>query len=337
MYVHTCLAFGVFQSRPLDTGRDCEKGKGLAVADGGRGSAPLPTVGFVGVGSIGRPMCLNVAKSGFRVVAYDASPEARARLSDTGIETAESLAEVAREARVCVLSLPNSDVVEKVTLGDCGLFEWLSAGDAIVDTSSSRPSSTRKLARKLAEKGVGMLDAPVSGGVLRAEEGGLAVMVGGEPKVLEECRAVLEAFSSKIFYVGESGSGHTAKAVNNLVSATTLVIAAEAVLLGKRTGLDPETLVEIINASSGRSNSTEIKFPQYVLNRRFDDGFAISLMNKDVKIALETASELGFPTVVGSVVGQVWQAAVAQGFGDKGHTAIYEFLEAFTKDRSKDE
>lgn len=279
-------------------------------------------------------MCLNIAKSGFPIVAYDASPDALTNLEGTEVEAAGSLTEVARVAEVCVLSLPNSSVVEDVVLGEGGLLEGLSEGNAIIDTSSSRPSSTQEVARRLTAKGIEMLDAPVSGGVLRAEQGDLAVMVGGEPKVFQKHRAVLEAFSSKIFYVGGNGTGHIAKAVNNLVSAATLASASEAVLLGERAGLDPETLVEIINASSGRSNSTEVKFPRYVLNRAFDDGFAIGLMNKDVKIALETASELGFPTVMGSVVGQVWQAAVAQGFGGKGHTAIYEFLEAFTGDRS---
>ncbi len=178
-----------------------------------------------------------------------------------------------------------------------------------------------------------MLDAPVSVGVLRAEVGELAVMVGGEPGVFEGCRAVLEAFSARIFYVGESGSGHMAKALNNLMTATTLASAAEAVLLGERAGLDPEKLVEIINASSGRSASTEVKFPRYVLNGAFDDGFATSLMNKDVGIALDAASELRFPTIMGSVVGQVWRAAVARGFGGKGHTAIYSFLDELTGDK----
>jgi 3-hydroxyisobutyrate dehydrogenase len=301
---------------------------------GDSGTAPLPTVGFVGVGSIGRPVCLNIAKGGFPVVAYDASPRARAGLEGTRVEVAGSLAEVARAAKVCVLSLPNSDVVEEVVLGEGGLLGGLSEGDVVIDTSSSRPSSTREVARRLARKGVGMLDAPVSGGVPRAEEGNLAVMVGGEEGIFEEHRAVLEAFSARIFYVGGSGTGHMAKAANNLLSATTLASAA-AVLLGERAGLDPVTLVEIINASSGRSASTEVKFPRYVLNRAFNDGFTISLMNKDVRVALDTASELGFPTIMGSAVGQVWQAAVARGFGGEGHTAIYAFLEAFTGERSK--
>ena len=277
-------------------------------------------------------MCVNLSRGGFRVLAYDASAEARARLEGTRVEVAGSISEVARAAEVCVLSLPDSGVVEEVVLGEGGLVEGLSEGDAVVDTSSSRPSSTRELARRLAERGIGMLDAPVSGGLLRAETGELAVMVGGRPEVFDGCRAVLEAFGGEIFYVGESGAGHTAKAINNLVSATTLASAAEAVLLGERAGLDPEKLVEIINASSGRSASTEVKFPRYILNRAFEDGFAVGLMNKDAKIALDAAAELGFPTVIGSAVGQVWQAAVAQGFGGKGHTAIYEFLEEFTGD-----
>lgn len=311
--------------------------EGVAIANGGSESVSFPTVGFIGVGSIGRPMCLSIVKRGFPIVAYDLNPEAQRGLKGTEVQVAGALVEVARAADVCVLSLPNSDVVEKVVFGEGGLLGELSEGDTVIDTSSSRPSSTREIARRLAAKDIGMLDAPVSGGVSRADKGDLAVMVGGKPDLLDKYRGLLEAFSREIFYVGESGAGHTAKALNNLLSATTLASAAEAVLLGERAGLDPEKLLEIINASSGRSASTEIKFPRYVLNRAFDDGFAINLMNKDVRIALDTASELGFPAVMGSIVGQVWQAAVAQGFGGEGHTAIYTFLEAFTGDRNENE
>jgi 3-hydroxyisobutyrate dehydrogenase len=297
----------------------------------------LAVVGFVGLGNIGRPMCLSVARGGFPVVAYDANPRARDGFRGTEVVVAGSLAEVGRGAGVCVLSLPNSEVVEEVVFGEDGLLEGLSEGDVVIDTSSSRPSSTRDVARRLAERRVGMLDAPVSGGVLRAATGDLAVMVGGEVEVFEEHRAVLEAFSNKVFYVGESGTGHMAKALNNLLSATTMASAAEAVLLGERAGLDPEKLIEVINASSGRSASTEVKFPRYVLDRSFDDGFAISLMNKDVGIALDTASELGFPTVVGSAVGRIWRAALEEGFGGEGHTAIYAFLEAYAGKRTEGE
>ena len=172
-----------------------------------------------------------------------------------------------------------------------------------------------------------MLDAPVSGGVLRAKEGTLSVMVGGKQEVFERCSPILEAFGGKIFYVGDHGAGHLVKSLNNLLSATTLASAAEALILAQRAGISPETFVEVINASNGRSYSTEVKLPRYVLDGSFDDGFALGLMVKDLKIALETAEELGLPMFVGSTLGQIWQAANAQGYGAEGHTAIYAFLE----------
>jgi 3-hydroxyisobutyrate dehydrogenase-like beta-hydroxyacid dehydrogenase len=217
--------------------------------------------------------------------------------------------------------------VEEVVLGRGGLVEGLSAGKILIDTSSSRPSSTRTIAKKLAEEGADMLDAPVSGGVLRAKEGTLSVMVGGKQEVFERCYPILEAFGGKIFYVGDHGAGHLVKSLNNLLSATTLASAAEALILAQRAGVSPETFVEVINASNGRSYSTEVKLPRYVLDASFDDGFALGLMVKDLKIALESAEEIGLPMFVGSTLGQIWQAANAQGYGAEGHTAIYAFLE----------
>lgn len=291
-----------------------------------------PILGFVGLGSIGTPMCRQLLSRGYEVLAYDADPRAVERLRDTEARVAESLAELASSVDAVLLSLPNSDIVEQVILGDGGLAE-LSSGGVIIDTSSSRPSSTRHIARVLTENGVSMLDAPVSGGLIRAREGKLAVMVGGERAVFERYREILEGFGEQVFYVGESGAGHLTKAINNLVSAATLTTAAEAVLLGARAGLDPEKVVEVINAGSGRSNSTEVKFPRYILNRAFEDGFAIELMDKDVRIALDEAERLGFPAPLGSGVAETWRAAVNAGYGKKGHTEIYAFLEELTKER----
>lgn len=272
-------------------------------------------------------MCSCLLDRGYDVFVYDANPRAREQFRGTSARLVSSVAELARSVDTVVLSLPNSAIVEQVVYGEGGLGEGLSDGKVLIDTSSSRPSSTRRIAAYLGDKGVHMLDAPVSGGVMRAKEGTLAVMVGGEREVLDRCFEILNSFGEQIFHVGTHGNGHLAKALNNLLSATTLASAAEAALLGARAGLDPEKLIEVVNASSGRSASTEVKFPRYVLNGAFDDGFGISLMNKDAKIALETADELGFPMLIGSAIGQVWQTAVAQGFGSEGHTAIYTFLE----------
>lgn len=292
-----------------------------------------PTVGLVGLGNIGAPLCRHILEGGYALRVYDTDQRAVERLRETSAEPASSLAELAEATDVVLLSLPNSSVVEQVVLGENGLVDGLSPGKTLIDTSSSKPSSTRYLAKHLADRGVTMLDAPVSGGVLRAKEGRLAVMVGGEREVFERYQELLSLFGNQIFYVGTHGAGHLAKALNNLMSATTLASAAEAVLLGARAGLDPEALIEVVNASSGRSNSTEVKFPRYILNRAFDDGFAVGLMNKDLKIALDTASEFEFPTFIGSAVGQVWRAAVVGGYGAESHTAIYAFLESLVEQR----
>ena len=286
-----------------------------------------PKVGFVGLGNIGEPMCRRLLENGYEVSIYDANPEAVSKLGDTAAEPAENLKVVASSAEVVLLSLPGSDVVEEAVLGERGLVEGLSSGKVLIDTSSSRPSSTRDLAEKLAESGVEMLDAPVSGGVLRAEEAKLAVMVGGREEVFERHREVLEAFGEKIFHVGDHGAGHLVKSLNNLLSATTLASAAEAVILAQKAGVAPDTLLKVINAGNGRSYSTEVKFPNFILNRSFDDGFALGLMVKDLKIALETAAEIGHPMFSGSAISQLWQAAFTRGHGPEGHTSIYAFLE----------
>lgn len=286
-----------------------------------------PKLGFVGLGNIGEPMCRRLLEDGYEVSIYDADPEAVSKLGDTPAEPARDLEALAASTDVVLISLPGSDVVEEVVLGEGGLAEGLSSGKVLIDTSSSKPSSTRELAEKLAEFGVEMLDAPISGGVLRAKERKLAVMVGGKEEVFERCREIFEAFGEKVFHVGDHGAGHLVKSLNNLLSATTLASATEAVILAEKAGVAPETLLEVINAGNGRSYSTEVKFPNFILDRSFDDGFALSLMVKDLKIALETAAEMDHPMFSGSAISQLWQAAAARGYGTEGHTSIFAFLE----------
>ena len=284
-----------------------------------------PKLGLVGLGNIGEPVCRKLLEADYEVLVHDANPEAMAKLEDTAAEPAENIEALAAGAEVILLSLPNSDVVEEVVYG--GLLEGLSGGKVLVDTSSSRPASTRGIHEKLAERGVEMLDAPVSGGVIKAREGTLSVMVGGNREVFDRCLPIFEAFGENIFHVGESGTGHLIKALNNLLSATTLASACEAALLAERSGISPGTFIQAINASNGRSYSTEVKFPTYILDRSFDDGFALSLMDKDVGIALEAAADMDHPMQVGSVVRKLWHAAAEAGHGPEGHTSIFAFLE----------
>lgn len=289
-------------------------------------------LGLVGLGNIGENVCRRLLMAGYDVFVYDTDAGAVGRLSDTEARPTASLAELASVSEVVLLSLPNSDVVERVVRDPGGLLEGLYGGDVIIDTSSSRPPSTRELADELSRAGIGMLDAPVSGGVSKAKEGRLSVMVGGEEAVFERCRGILGAFGERVVRVGEAGTGHLVKSLNNMLSATTLVSAAEAMILAERSGVSPETFIEVINAGNGRSYSTEVKFPNFVLDRSFDeDGFALDLMVKDVGIALQAALEAGHPMLSGSVVSQLWQAAASNGYGKRGHTAIYEFIEQLSR------
>jgi 3-hydroxyisobutyrate dehydrogenase len=299
------------------------------------GEPGRPAIGFVGLGNMGAPMCHRLLGRGYAVYIYDVDPDAIGRFDRTGARPASSLSELATESDTILLSLPGSEVVEKVILGEEGLAGGLSAGQTIIDMSSSRPLSTQMLAARLAQRRVSMLDAPVSGGVPRAREGTLAIMVGGDKEVFERQLDLLNSFGEKIFYMGEHGTGHLAKALNNLLSATTLVSASEAVLLGIEGGLDPHTLIDVINVSTGRSNSTESKFPHYILPRTFDAGFTTRFYNKDVRTALETAAEYDFPMAVGSAVGRIWQKAVDEGYGPKDHTEIYAFLEELVRRRGE--
>jgi 3-hydroxyisobutyrate dehydrogenase-like beta-hydroxyacid dehydrogenase len=286
-----------------------------------------PILGFVGIGNIGEPVCRKLLEGGYELLISDVDPGALELLHDTSAEPVASLHSLASRIDVVLLSLPNSDTVEEVVFGEGGLADGFSGGETLIDTSSSEPSSTRSIAKRLAARGIDMLDAPVSGGVLRAREGALAVMVGGKSEVYDRCRKILQSFGDGIFYVGGHGTGHLVKALNNLLSATTLASAAEATLVAQKGGVAPDKFLEIINAGNGRSYSTEVKFPRYILNRAFDDGFALALMSKDLKIALQTAAEMEVPTPVGSALAQIWQLAMAHGYGGENHTAIYAFLE----------
>lgn len=293
-------------------------------------------VGFIGLGNMGNPMCGRLLDHGVAIRAHDADAVALERMREAGATRTGSPAQAAEGADVVLLSLPNSAVVEKVVLGADGVVHGLYEGATVIDMSSSRPSSTRRLSAELERRGISMLDAPVSGGVARARSGELTVMVGGERALYERYLPLLRVMGEKVFHVGGIGTGHLAKSLNNLLSATTLASAAEAVLLGKRAGLDPEALIEVVNVSTGRSNSTELKFPRYILNEAFDAGFSTELYNKDVSIALETAAEEGFPMPVGEAVGGLWRRAVEAGYGPEDHTRLYSFVEELAEKQRED-
>jgi len=272
------------------------------------------------------PMSRRLVASGYKVTGFDASPSVMRSVADAdGITPAPSLGAVGLDAAAVFLSLPDSDVVEQVLLAD-GLLASLTPDTMVIDMSSSDPARTRDLAARAAERGVTLIDAPVSGGVAGALAGSLTIMVGGPERAFAAARPALAAIGARVVHAGDVGAGHAVKALNNLMSAAHLIVSSEALIAGRRFGLDPAVMLEIINGSSGRSGSTENKWPNYVLTERYDAGFSIRLMVKDMKLALGIEHATGTPAPVSEAAVAAWEAAAGDLPPDVDHTAIARWL-----------
>ena len=291
--------------------------------------APPERVGFVGLGNMGGPMALRLARAGFRVVVADASRDAVTRLSaQVACETPADLAELG-SCRVVITMLPDGRAVREVLLGARGIATRLAPGSVLIDMSSSSPVGTRQLGTDLTARGFSLVDAPVSGGVRKAVDGTLAIMAGGEMQVVERCRALLEPLG-RVFPTGATGSGHAMKALNNFLSAVNLAAAAEAVIAGERFGLNPANMIAILNASTGKNSATEQKYPAYVLPRNFASGFALGLMAKDLRLALEVSRAGGAAHSLLETCSGLYDAAEQQFGARADNTEIVRFLESLT-------
>jgi 3-hydroxyisobutyrate dehydrogenase len=266
-------------------------------------------VGFVGAGTMGTPMVGHLSEAGIEVLVFDVDAErARALAQLPGVSAAGSLADLAAVSLV-VCMLPSSAIVDHVVAGEGGLFATLRPGSLIVDMGSSEPRRTGELARRAEAAGMHLVDAPVSGGLAGARNRRLTVMFGGDPELLERCRPVLEAVGNAIVPLGAVGAGHAMKALNNLLSAIGLAAATEVVEVGRRFGLDPHVMLEVLNQSTGRNQATETKIDQFVLSGSFASGFALRLMLKDVTTAVELARDEGVPIPLGEACLSLWQRA----------------------------
>ncbi len=288
-------------------------------------------IGFVGLGNMGVPMVRCLAKAGHAVAAFDARPGVAAALAGeaaTGgkVKAVSSLEELAGMASVIITMLPDSKVVRAVVLGPDGkggLAAHLAKGSVIVDMSSSYPLDTRALAADVAPRGIAIVDAPVSGGVGKAVSGTLAIMVGGDAAVLDKVAPVLAAMG-EVHRTGPLGSGHAIKALNNYVSAAGLIATCEALVVAEKFGLDAKTVVGVINASTGRNNTTENKAERYLIPRSYTSGFALALMEKDVGMARSLAADLGIePQELGFVSDYLARALAALG-KSADHTAVMQ-------------
>jgi 3-hydroxyisobutyrate dehydrogenase len=290
-------------------------------------SRSTPTVGFIGLGAMGWPMAACIAKAGYRVAPYDVREAQRTRfLKEIGGIDLASLAEIGAQCDVIIDILPNSDVVDQVLFGDGGLAATMRRGTTVIDMTSGRPDATVGFAERLAQQGVRLFDAPVSGGVPRATSGELTIMAGGERAAIDDMMPVLKAMGT-VMFTGPIGSGHAMKSLNNLVSAGGFLIGIEALLIGTRFGIDPDNMVDILNASTGVNNSTQKKFKQYVISRGFNSGFSIELMVKDLVIALDIGRQRGVSTPFASLCRDLWGGAAAMLGPQTDHTAVAQLCE----------
>ncbi|HEY8474329.1 MAG TPA: NAD(P)-dependent oxidoreductase [Natronosporangium sp.] len=284
---------------------------------------------FIGVGAMGEPMAARLAAAGYRLGLADAAPGRAKAVADQ--IRAEAVAYAAPDTplagfRTVILMLPASPMVEAVLEGEPDLLARLAPGTVVIDMSSSSPASTRRLAGLAAARGLGFLDAPVSGGVPKARTGELSIMVGGDEAVVAARREVLGAMGSVVTHIGGPGSGHAMKALNNLLSAIGLVGAAEVLSLAARFGIDPRVALDVLNASTGRNQATEVKYGRYVFSGAFDSGFAMKLMVKDLRTAIEIAHDAGVPVPVSAGALEEWLAAFAIRGEQADHTEIAAYV-----------
>lgn len=285
----------------------------------------MSRIGFIGIGNMGWPMAANLARAGHDVTVSDAVAGRSAKFAEeVGGTAAASPAEAARGAEILVTILPTSKEVAEVA---DQVAPVLPRGATLIDMTSGAPHRTREIAQKLAERGVAVVDCPVSGGVPRAKTGELSIMAGGDAAVLDAMEPVLRAMGNSIHRCGPVGAGQAMKALNNLVSAGGFLMGIEALLIGQRFGLDPAKMVDVLNASTGMTNSSQKKFKQYVLSRRFDSGFGLDLMVKDLSIALEIARETGTPTPFSALCRELSASAQALLGPGADHTAFAKLSE----------
>ena len=282
------------------------------------------TIAFIGLGMMGAPMSRCLARAGYPLLLSDIDSE-RTRNLCAELDARALDAESAAKASALITMLPNSDIVEDVLLAQ-GWADRMPPGATIIDMSSSVPTRSRALATVLTGKGLSYLDAPVSGGVKKAESGTLAILVGGEPELASRWKDLLEVMGDSILHIGDAGSGHAAKALNNYVSASGLMATVEALHVAERFGIAPDEMTRVLNASSGRTNTSENKVAQFMLSETFASGFSLKLMDKDLGIAADLARELSYPMQLGEHGIALWHRIAEQAGSGTDHTEMYKLM-----------
>ncbi len=283
-------------------------------------------IGFIGLGNMGQPMARRLIEAGHKLIVYDTRNDAVAPLVALGAQVASSPADVADRVETVMASLPSLQISEKVAIGEGGVIQGKRI-KRFIDLSTTGATVAAKIAAVLAKKNIVQIDCPVSGGVGGASKGTLAVMVSGPKAEIDLVKDALAVFG-KVFVIGEKpGMAQTMKLANNFLSATAMAATSEAVAMGVKAGLDPAVMIEVINAGSGRTTASDGKFPQAILPRTFNYGFATALMLKDVRLCVEEAKSLNVPNSVMSTVLDQWETTNKEFGGDSDFTAIVKMIE----------
>ena len=284
------------------------------------------TIGFIGMGMMGGGMAANLLKADFDMVAYDIDPARNERFAGLGAKIANGPAGVAQGASTVICIVETTAQVREVVLGDGGIIEEAQEGDIFVCSATIDPLAVKEMHDILAEKGIKMLDAPVSGGVPRAVSGDLSIIVGGDGAVVEACRPYFDAMSANVFHMGEIGHGLAMKLCNNMITQVTKVVIAEAMALGAKAGLDPQQMVDVISVSTGNSDSFRAAAPRY-LRGDFSPGGTIDISYKDQELETGFAKALGVPMFMAAASQQVYQMARAAGLNKKDGSSLITLYE----------
>lgn len=285
----------------------------------------ITRVGFIGLGIMGAPMAANLLRAGFDVTVWNRSPSRTQPLLETGANGADSPAGVAAASEVTLSCVTNSGDVEEVALGPNGVIEGAKAGSVYIDCSTIAPETARNVAAALAKRGVAMLDAPVSGGDIGAQAGTLAIMVGGEDETFARCLPVLQAMGKTIVHVGPSGAGQVVKLCNQIAGGLNLLAAAEAIGLARRSGVDPEKMLEVVSAGAAGSWMLSNLAPRAVRGD-YAPGFMVDLMQKDLRLVLDAANDTHTPLPGTALVAQLFQSIQAEGRGADGTQSLVDAI-----------
>ena len=286
----------------------------------------MKKLGFIGLGVMGKPMATNLLKAGYPLTVWNRTRSKMDDLVKLGAAAGESPKDVAEKSDVVITIVSDSPDVEEVVLGPSGVIEGAKPGMILIDMSTISPTVTRKIAEKLAEKGVKMLDAPVSGGDIGAKQGTLSIMVGGPKEAFDECLPILEVLGKRITYMGSNGMGQSTKLCNQVICVLNIEAVCEGLMLGAKLGLDLEKLLNVVTAGAAGSWMLSNLGPK-MIKRDFEPGFRISHQQKDLRLALTAAAEVNLPLPGTALVNQMFRSAEAEGLSAKGTQALIVAME----------